>query len=166
MATLPSYRYDELSHEGLLVLYGVVCEEIHRLREFEWKVAAASVVLTGGLIAVLANERFAPLLAGFVGGVRVRCLVSTAQLIAALFGIWCLHVAHGYLADQRTIRSRIEVALGFHEVGRYLPDTAMLPTAFGTPKRYFFQVRGLVLPLIVLMITLQLIAGYIVWVLK
>lgn len=166
MATLPSYSFDELSHQGLLALYEVVCEEIHRLREFEWKIAAASVVLTGGFIAVLANERVAPLLAGYVGRVSVRCFVSTAQLLATLFGIWCLHVAHGYLTDQRTIRSDIERALGFHEPGRYVPGAAILPQRFRKRKAYLFQVRGLVLPLVLLMLTLQIIAGYIVWTLK
>lgn len=166
MATVPSYPYDGLSHQGLLALYVVVCEEIHRLREFEWKVAAASVVLTGGFIVVLANERVVPLLTGFIGKVSVRCYVSTAQLLATLFGIWCLHVAHGYLANQRSIRSAIERALGFHEPGRYLPDAAILPQGFHESKSYLFQVRGLVLPLVLLMITLQLIAGYIVWTLK
>jgi carbon starvation protein CstA len=167
MEKLPDYPFDEQSLESLLKLYEKTFDEINKLRDFEWKIAVSSVVLTGAILAIVSNDKITPLLAAKVfDSVEARWIVAAAQLLATTFGIWCLLVAHHYLTIQRQIRRDLEMALGFHEIGRYLPFNSLLPPAFAKRKRFSFQFTGLVFPLISLMLTIQALAIFVVWKLK
>lgn len=147
----------EQRHESLLALYNETWEEIRRLREFEWKIAATFVTLAGAFIVLISSDSIKPLLThGF------RLFLTFAQFLAMGFGIFCLHRTHAFLTDQRKIRQTIEDVLNFHE-NNVFADGPILPTPFAQPIGFSFQAKQLLIPLIAAVILVQGLAIYMTW---
>ena len=149
----------EQRHESLLALYDETWEEIRRLREFEWKIAATFVTLSGGFVILICSDSFKPLLTH-----NLRCVLIVVQILAIIFGVYCLLRTHNYLTEQRDIRGRIEDVLNFHEKGIFTSE-ALLPEKWkGKKVKFRFQAFGLLIPLILTVVFVQALAIYITWV--
>ena len=86
-------QQSENRHSSLLALYDQTWEEIRRLREFEWKIAATFITLSGGFVALICSESFKPLLT-----YNLRWILTGAQIFAIIFGIFD-DQNRGYILD-------------------------------------------------------------------
>jgi hypothetical protein len=146
-------------HESLLALYDEAWEEIRRLREFEWKIAVTFVSLSGGFVVLICSDSFKPLLT-----YQLRWILTIVQACAICFGAYSLWKTHEYLTVQRNIRRTIEHVLNFHEDGVFTQD-ALLPLPWkDQPVTFGFQALGLLVPLVLIVVSVQALAIYITWV--
>lgn len=147
----------EQRHESLLCLYKETWEEIRRLREFEWKIAATFVTLAAGFVVLICSESAKPFLTQKVCGILIG-----GQILAVGFGIYCLCKTHYFLMQQRNIRRTIEDILNFHEQNVFT-NGAVLPQQWKGKRVTFSFQMGLLIPLIAVVIFVQALAIYITW---
>lgn len=162
-----SYSFDDASLSSLLKLYEQTTNELQKLREFEWKIAATFVTFTGALIALILSDKILPILnmasLNYLPFTNpVKALLTILQICVGLFGLWCLWVTHSYVTTQRVIRREVESKLGFHRPGIYGLE-AVLPIHFSTKKGFGFQLIGLILPLSLLIILTQALSIFLIW---
>lgn len=158
---------DQQKHASILKLYENTSIEIQKLREFQWKVVVSSVTFSGALVALIVSDKIASLLKSVptirtLMHIPIKPVLTAVLILSAIFGLWCLLVAHKYLTDQRQIRSKIETLLGFHAVGEYGP-TALLSAAFSKKRGFGFQLFGLVVPLCLIILATVAFALYLIW---
>ena len=148
----------EERHDSILSLYERTWEEIERLREFQWKIAATFITINGGLIALLCSNELKPLLTP-----KLRWWLTVGQCFATVFGAYCLITTHRFLRQQRNIRRRIEEVLGFYDKSIFT-DEPLLPEHWkGKRVTLGFQAFDLLLPLIAIVLIVQGLSLYFTW---
>ena len=144
--------------QSLIALYHETCGEITRLRDYEWRIAYYFTSLSVGLIALLLTQTFQSLLT-----TSTRCLLTGFQIAAAGFTIYHLGTTHVYLTLQRNVRRSIEELFAFCDPGVFL-EKAILPEKWkGKRISSNFQRMGLLVPLMVMVLLVDILCVIVIW---
>lgn len=147
-----------LRKNKLLALYHEVCEEITRLRDYQWKIAYYFISLSGGLIALMVSNTIKPIMT-----CSIKYIITIVQLLSAFYSIYYLETNHRHLTLQRNIRRHIEELLQYYDEGVY-SSKSLLPADWkGKRITRMFQRVGLLTPLMTMVSLVQFFAIYLIW---
>lgn len=146
-------------HIGVQLFYQHLNTEIATLREAEFRTGLLALALDAALIATVSQEQVAAELNGLTRTVA-SVLSSTIVLVLIIY----LFRLHSYLSVHRSMRRQIERYFNL-DSSTAIDGSPLLPESWRGESRvpFSFQAAGILLPLFLLMLSVQAITLYLVW---
>ena len=149
-ADLDKLRADALGH-----LYRETWREIGRLRDYQWRIAYYFASMSIALLVLIHSGALATIDLSWLRPTLLA--VQALQMCVAQF---YLEKTHEYLTQQRNIRRTIEEIFDFYTPGVYGAEPILPAHWKGVRITRRFQRLGLVVPLSIFLLLVQLFVLY------